>query len=401
MATWEESLANGIVDGFCAMQRATNAITDFWNTLAPNPVTEAFSNLGNATYRRVCNREPVPPSTDVPGGQCAGVQYRVEGDAQIKQVGGGGVVQTVPFISQTCPTGIFGPASVYWKDLGGGFAGVWLRGLDSVGAYAERAVTGALQPEPDGLLGLNPTFIRCDGLPDDCGTPTPTPTPDNYNIVDIDITYEDNDGLTVNIPTNIEFRGPLIDIDGSVHIPIRLTYIDPTLNVEVKVDADFNVSTGDITFDFGGSQGGDGRGDKCTDKPTNYEPTDPIPDPIPEADSDDEEKPDDPETETIIRGVVVNVTSVPSGPTILFGGVAAPDAYLPDLGLIWFKCRVGGSSVAWFGGIRVQTLRQLILCEWPGGALDWGWSPRPGIVATVTPIRSRVDRPTSIPGGGI
>lgn len=395
--TWEESLVNGIVDGFCTMQAAANAINDFWSSVAPNPVTNAFSNLGNATYRRVCNREPTPPTSTTPGGQCTGVQYRVTGNAIYLPRTDPSTPTSITLTEQTCPTGIFGPVSTYWKPLGGTFFAVYLRGVDNAGNYAERSVSGLVDVAPSGTLEINGTFIRCDGLPDDCGTPTPDPPPPNYNIINTDIIYVDDNDITVNVPTTIEFRGPLIEVDGTVHIPVRIVYIDPTLGVEVKLDADFNVSTGDIEFNFGGSQGGDDRGGDCNEKPDDYEPIDPPPPPPPDSEADDEPKPDDPTSETVIRGVVVTVSPPVQGPTLIFGGAASPDAYVPDLGLIWFKVRVGGNSVAWFGGIRVQTLRQLIYCEWPGGAIDWGWSPRPGISATITPIRGKIDRPVISP----
>jgi phage-related protein len=111
---------------------------------------------------------------DVPifqGGQCD-AEYRVTGQALYTPLGGGSGVAN--FLTINCPTGIYGPVSVYWKNPNPDAPilwSVWFRGKDISGNYTERSVTNTLFVA-GGEMGLGPivaTFYRCDGLPDDCG----------------------------------------------------------------------------------------------------------------------------------------------------------------------------------------------------------------------------------------
>lgn len=96
------------------------------------------------------------------GGQCDGVQYRVAGYALYDGT-------TAPFLTINCPSGVYGPVSCYWKQLGSGSLwAVYFRGKDISGSYYERAATSIV------IVTLTvgpifPAYTRCDGLPDNCG----------------------------------------------------------------------------------------------------------------------------------------------------------------------------------------------------------------------------------------
>lgn len=234
-------------------------------------------------------------------------------------------------------------------------------------------------------------FVRADGLPDDCGDPPPVipPPVNNYNQYDVDVTYNDNDGNDITVPVTLIYGQAFIDADFNVQIPVKVN-----LTPQVSFNATLNVQTGDIKFNLaptidlsGGTYNiGFGGDNRSTTNTTNYYVGGDPPPPPDGSESDDTPPPTAPQSEQLIRGVIVTVTAhsgVMEG--VFFQDGGNPDIYIPNLGYVQFAIRVG-SSVSWTADKPVKSLRSFIPCDWEGGAVDVQGTPRPGVEWTLTPV---------------
>jgi hypothetical protein len=223
------------------------------------------------------------------------------------------------------------------------------------------------------------------GVPDSCGNPVPdfpdAPEPP-IPPVDVDFTYQDNDGVDVDFNAPITFAPVNIDLNGNVIIPFRID-IDPLFNI--PINGTLNVNTGDIEFNFGNVN----YNPSPFPQPDDFDTDDDIPD-VPPSVPDDIPNPSpdnpEPETTTVIRGVIVTVTEYNSDVTII-GQESNPDIYAPNLGFVNFGITVAGSQ-AWSHDIPVKNFRQIIECPWLGGATSVAGTPRPGVEWTLSPVRS-------------
>ena len=395
MASFNESLRNAVRQGFCSIIGTNLELVDFFGAIGlPNQVLGLESQRN---YVRLnCNTEPPPPSPGAPfsGGQCP-VDYGIFSRVQVFFEG---APLAIDEFNRACaPGGILrGPLSGPFVGTLGGFQSLFVSGFDEAGTPEDlslvngRSGTGYTFQ----LLTLTPT--RCDGLPDDCGDPggggTPAP---NYNIIDTDITYTNNDGLDITIPTNIVYLRPTLDVDANIQVPIRITIRDPQLNIDVPITAKFNLSTGDITFNVGGELGNDGRKSPCATEP---DPDTDFPAPPPGSGIEETPPPDDPEEERIIRAVVVTSNEVSARSSVIGTTAGVPNIFVPAMGYIHFEIRAG-QRTAWLDAIPVKNQRHFIPVPWSGGAIAVRYTPFEGTVSTVTPIFGVVDAPIENPSG--
>lgn len=231
------------------------------------------------------------------------------------------------------------------------------------------------------------SVTRPDGLPDNCGNPPVTPpvyTPGS-NSYTTNVTYNDNEGTEITIPVVIALGYATFNANAEVTIPVNLDF---ELNPELNFNAEFNFNTGEVTPDIRNPSAP--RPPSCTD-PNGFEPDPTIPSPPPEI--PDAESPDTPpdaptERETIINACIVTVAAPGDNESVIFQD-GNPDIYVPALGYVQFKIRVGSTS-AWTGDIPVKCKRQFIVCPWPLGAIDVAGTGRYDNVIQVTPVRSAI-----------
>lgn len=243
---------------------------------------------------------------------------------------------------------------------------------------------------------------RLDGQPDNCGDPDPIPpdpiptgglppAPINFDFApDIN-----NPSVTVNVTGTAVVLPVFVNAKAEINVPVSLS-----LNVDnqgdlLEVNANVNLSTGDVTINVGGNGGNRTPGqDDC--EPDYTEPTeDPPPSPV---DTGKTEQPRPDEGEEVIIGALVTVTSIsPNARPTLLGQDDNPDIYVPSLGHINFLCRAGAGAVGgWLPDQQVKNRRCLIPCDWPYGAVDVKGTPQPGVTWQITPIRDRRRTPTDV-----
>lgn len=413
MVTWREALEGAARLAVCtAIDTVGNAADVFSNVFRPFPIGQRLQAFA-AAARLICNDEPPDydsQSQPFTGGQCD---------------------------SRYLVTVFLQPVNGRWRDLSPGeepnsvrpFVGVARGPISRVRAFRisppnanqDSAWRGQVlafpdspSPPPPGTspdwinIGVqdvirgsgsfarvvNVTFQRAGGLPDNCGNPDPIiPPPEpNYNITNVNITYQNNDGLDITVPVTFFVGLAYLNASAQLEIPVNATF-----NANVSFPITFNLSTGDITFNFQPTfnspdgtpttqpdgSGGDNR------RPDDFTFDNPPPPPPSGDEFDSIEPPENPRTERVIRGVGVTVTSFePIDRGVIFQTGGNPDIYVPDLGMVQFQIRVG-DSVFWTNNQRVLNQRAFIECPWEGGAIDVAGTPRNGVTWVLTPVYSR------------
>lgn len=241
----------------------------------------------------------------------------------------------------------------------------------------------------------NISVVRQDGQPDNCGNPDPIP-PDPIptgGLPPVPITFDfapdiNNPSLTVNVTGTAIVLPVFVNAKAEINVPVSLS-----LNVDnqgdlLELNANINLSTGDVSINVGGTPGNRDPGQDDCD-PDYTEPTEePPPSPVPVGPTD-EPRPE--EGEEVIIGVLVTVTSVSNSakPSVI-GQDANPDIYVPSLGHVNFLCRTGAGPVGgWMPDQPVKNRRCLIKCDWDYWAIDVKGTPQPGVTWILTPIRDR------------
>lgn len=373
MATFGESLVQGVRDAFCEWQ---SNVDSFWSSignqvsastgipdfLIPNP------NAGLAG-RLICNNDDptLPPPVPFMGGQCPGEDYNV--NIQIDWVSNGfpqppafGIgVLTGPLTYVNGPVEGSNQSRIGIVDVNGDF-----EGLETSAPIDEGAITSS-------------TITRVDGMPDDCGNPpvAANPTLIQNNITN-NITYDNSQGMTVNENITYAFGFAYVDADVNLLVPIDVSI--GSINVPVR----FNLSTGDISFSFGGRGGGEGGGggDRIILEPAPPEaPDDTGPD-IPE--------PPDPREEESIVGALVTVTSItpPFNGTQVDGGVSS-DLYLPRLAQVQFTYRFSDGATGFSEAFSITNRRQFVPSPRPENTIDATLFPAQGVTLFLSLVKER------------
>lgn len=385
--SFQTELLSGLRSAWCAvLQNAGN----FLDAL-PDPIVESgdvpIARVNRWLYRQFCNAEPpAGPEPPFTGGQCPTL-YAVRVDGTVNRP-----APASPLTYDYTIANIVGPISAIRVTTRGGDIVFEVLAQPNTpnpdGDYTETLFANAV---PNGftigeytLTGPN----RQDGLADDCGDPPPdVPPPEpGYNDIDIDIEYSPDIGPDITVPVNFIFAPVRVNIRGEATIPINID----VGGVNAYVNGEFNLNTGDITFNFGNRN----YGSHDKPNPDDYRPDDDIPN-NPDDVPDDvtiplpDDTPDDPAT--VIRAVIVTVTEVPNTVSTIIQD-DNPDIYAPNLGYVQFAIPIG-RSLSWTSDIPVKNKRNFIPCPWDGGALDVRGTPRPGVEWTLTPVYLEIQTP--------
>lgn len=387
MADYTEGLGNAIREGFCTIAPAAAVGALIFAGVATLGVADVVAGVaagavGLHAYNRYCN-QPLPdegrPSPPFSGGQCPvdyNVTYAFESSSNF---------------SSSSPT--YSPGTDVRNFIRGPITGIRVdisptrntarifiqhNGTETLG-FGQSGSTGDQDIRNVRITGVVPS---AGGDPNACGSLPPVPpvlTPGD-NIVTNNITYINNEGDTVTIPVTLAFGYAQIDFNGTVTVPVKVNF---DLNPELNLNGDINLNTGDTTFypDPSTPKGG------CKDAPGDFipDPTIPdYPDSLPGSDPESPSTPDESRTRKVLRGVVVTVDDEGRDSGFISQG-GNPDVWFPDLGFVQFAVQIG-DSVAWLRHEKVNSLRHLIQCDWPSGAIEVRGTPRPGVTWTLTPV---------------
>ena len=368
-----DALADGIRSATCTWSQNVDS---FWTSvgnlisgqtgLPPWLVTDQSAGL---VQRVVCNSQTPTPLPNVPftGGQCSGILYNVSWI--ISLINSSGTQFDFPGSGQ-----FEGPISrVDGAVSPDGDDQLWLiRGATS-------EITALATSVSQTVFYTSFNVSRVDGMPDDCGDPEPSVSPVNVvNNITNNITYNDNTGAPVVEVVNYNFGFAYVDANAEFFIPI-------TVDVGgISIPVRFNVSTGDISFNFGGRGGGGsgGGGDTIILEPEPPDSPDDVPVPTPPA--------EDPREELQIVGVMVTTTNIGVGfAGTQVDGQLAPDLYLPRLAQVLFEYRFSDGSVGWSTPLPVNNRREFVESPRPGNTIGAQIIQAPGVTAVFSIVRER------------
>lgn len=384
MGTFTDALGGAIRQGFCSAINTLGTAVEISKNIAP-PEVGGFLlyNLPRELYNLACDREPPDaPSPGYSGGQCD-TRYDVYVRYQLRVKSTGAIVETdnPDVVVQGSVKGlrlVQETASIQRLYVVGGLAGN--PGAESLTACGVNS-TDSLEIVNQQILHVD----RVDGLPDDCGNaPSPVPpyTPGG-NTYNTNVTY-DSHGTSVTVPVGLVFGYAQVDVNGYLTIPVKVS-----VNLRPEFVANFNISTGGITFDFGG---GSGRPPKYPDSRPQTNPydtdTDTNPPAIPpEGGTPPPAKPTDPATSRVIIGCLVTVTTADlnRGQTLIAQG-ENPDIYAPAMGYVNFLVPTGGISAGWTPDQAIKNRRTYIPCPAFQGAVDVRGTFYPGYTGVIQPV---------------
>jgi len=382
-----------IADILCDIRRVSPQRFRQFVTVSPFDIIPPVQRARERLWQSFCNERPDnQPPLEIPfnGGQCPGVEYRVS-------------TQYVWYNNPATCSPINGMASVpFWgpilnyrvilEDAGGGdqriTVDVYCAG-PSGGPILDldwfRALTGNGSSSACPTTNLTSFVVtREDGLPDDCGDPFPDINPDPGDEPplppDISLDIQIGNNNTFNIPIDVT-QDDFIDIDfGDININFDGINIDIGFGGNGDGPPSLPIPSDPVAPPPGQ---GDGGGKPQPDD-TTTDPDDPDPPPPPSGDDPATEEPPE-EPPEVIRAVLVTVTSVDPASSVIYQD-DNPDVYIPDLGVVNFRCRARDGASGWTPDQRVKNLRCFIVCEWDGGAFEVKGTPRPGVQWTLTPI---------------
>lgn len=390
MTSFRDSLTSGIRGAVCSYLATGRNYYHAIRGISPGSFFPwaAFA----AAYRLACDREPpqeVSPQPPFTGGQCP-VFYRVRLNINAKDNQG----NDDPNVSYYNP---------YEKVVLGAITSI---GVEQSGNQKTVIVRAQPTPAAPGGVTAYSTFnmsfytsvtatvhsiVRVDNQPDNCGDPPPNPVPPPDNsTTQIDVTYNDNDGVEINVPVFAVFAPVFIDVNAELNIPIRLSF-SPSFNA--SFNASFNFSTGDVNFNFSNTNvSGGGNTANPTPDCFSDDGNDPgVPDDVPTPTEPPPSEPPEDETQGVLRGVIVTSTYVADPITEIFQD-ENPNIFIPRLGNVQFLFRIG-NKLAWSADIPVRNKRQFIPCPWDGGAIDVKGTPVQNVEFSLTKVYTAEQKP--------
>jgi len=393
MPTFLEGLKTAVQEGYCSiLGNLGNELELFKNVTNPFGIPQV--NLPRILYTRICPLSPPSePITSPPftGGQCPGLAYRVAFTDTATAIPGNpsGAVDFTASDIITLTGKINGS--------GGTTVGQNRRGvIFSDGATDGRTLTTSGNVNSySSIITTITSVTRVGGVPDTCGDPpivTPPYTPGG-NTYTTNNTYNNDEGISVTIPVLLVFGYATVNVDGTISIPINANF---TANPEFNFNFDFNLNTGGLEPQP--SNPNSPIDSPCSD-PGGYTPDPTIPAPpvsIPDAPPVPPATDEPTERQRLLKGCIVTTTMLDGNETTIFQQ-ENPDIYVPAVGYVQFRIRVGNAS-AWTTDLPVKSLRAFIPCSWDAGAIEVKGTPRFGNQFTVTPVYvTRTFNPTYPP----
>ena len=338
-----------------------------------NPLSRRAIEARDRAMKRYCDVPP-PESVDdflpgpVPfdGGQCS-TTYRIRLD-----------IQRVGLPAQTIYRLVVGPVSrpEFVTDAGGTTRlFVTCRRIENTTASGACLVlsgeTNQVRPREGSLAGTSyegaavqlTVLERCDGLPDDCGSPPPPPPPNptppvspDRPEINVNIEFPDIGPIEVTFAPTIGIT--YTDNNYDVRVPVTVNIKAPDLNLDFDIDVDINLSDPTEEPDLPPEpppRDDDGRPNppdcppptNC-DEPPIEEPEAPDEPPPPQAENGDELE---------VTGCIVRTASIgPLSRATQISQDENPDIYAPALGYVNFAYESVDESIVWGADIPVKNV---------------------------------------------
>jgi len=206
------------------------------------------------------------------------------------------------------------------------------------------------------------SLTPCPGYPDDCGDAPPTFPPPGDTTINIDVTYNIEEGPDIDVTVPVIFSPFFIDYNGDFNFPIRFNFgdIDFTGNVEFTPQFNFTINPQ--------------PGPRGTNNPV-----DELPEEEPEIPVEPE-----PPGETVV-GVVVQARLIGEQQLTTIATDNIPQILAPRCGSVKFGYRIAGRSY-WSPDIDIKDLNCFIPCPFSQGAATVAASPAPGVALDYVPI---------------
>lgn len=391
---FEAGLREAVRNGFCDIARAGVAggilFTGIGATTGAGALAGiAIASLSAVTYAAYCGVPPPPDFLEYPdwtGGQCVGVPYVISISFNLILAPKGSNIDVGRVGGTFDAVGAVYTAEAY--DTGDTDNDIRIRASWN-GGSADVSVVKGVNNDPEnpqwGYRNVVVLITRPDNLPDICGNPAPFPRPlePGDNFYDTDIIYNDGNDIEVNVPINIGFGFPRIDIKGELNMPVNLKF---DFDFPIDINGTINFNGGDFNINYnppGESPAGDDDEPPVTVPPDSEPPPDDVPmppEPPPETDNKIDKR-------RIIKAVIVTVTETDIEGTKIFQG-ENPDIYAPSLGYVAFFIRVGKTG-AWTSDIPIKNKRNFIPCPWALGAVDVRGTPRGTAQFILTPVYTK------------
>ena len=302
---------------------------------------------------------PPPPFT---GGQCAGTKYFVSLRWVFNDV-----PQATTIVGLIGP---LGPLTVTQNNPTSYDRFMFAGGRFNAG-FGNCGATTDSEPGVKALGGVSTgqtvsaevvSVATCDGSPDTCGDLPPVFPPPTFIDVDVDVTYniDNGDETTVTIP--FVYAPITTDIYGNFRIPFTFNFGGIDFSGGIQVAPEFNVNVNPPPAPRG------------TDSPV----TD-LPGP-------DDEIPVTPSTfEERVVGVVLQSALVGEQQLTTIFTENIPQILAPRCGSVKFGYAIAGRSF-WSPDIDIKDLNCFIPCPFSQGADTVAASPAPGVVLNYVPI---------------
>jgi len=206
------------------------------------------------------------------------------------------------------------------------------------------------------------TVERIDGLPDDCGGPPPIfPPPVNIDI-DVDVTYNIDDGTEVTVTIPFIYAPITTDINGFFRIPFTFEFGGIEFSGNIGFNPEFNVNLDPQT----GPRG--------------------IDSPLTDLPGPDVEVPVSPSTyRQRVVGVLVQSVLVGEQQLTTIFTENIPQILAPRCGSVKFGYAIAGRSF-WSPDIDIKDRNCFIPCPFSQGADTVAASPAPGVALNYVPI---------------
>jgi len=326
-----------------------------------------FANNTTKALRRLrgCDPEndPVLPPPEFTGGQCAGVPYGVRYTFKDNPNSAG--INYTPEFGQFRPGNVtlYGPLSYGGAvEVSPNFFRFEVSGFTIGGAPITAALNqGGSEVQQFLRIIENLGFERLSGT-GECGD-GPVILPPVTNIdVDVDVTYNIDEGPDITVTIPFIFAPIEIDISGNFRIPFTFEFGDVDFSGNFTIAPEINVTVNPPP------------GPRGTDSPL----TD-LPGP-------DDEIPVEPSTfaERVV-GVVVQSTLVGEQQLTTIATTDIPQILAPRCGSVKFGYAIAGRSF-WSPDIDIKDLNCFIPCPFSQGADTVAASPAPGVELFFVPI---------------
>lgn len=312
----------------------------------------AFDGI-NATRRLLgCpeSNDPEPPPPPFTGGQCDFayiVQYQIRNDQD----------QLIGNFSRE----VWGP--VGGVTFSGNEVFILCHGLTPAARLStQQPILVSTVPGGDGLTATLTGISVSGGGPDNCGDPPPIfPPPTNFNI-NVDVTYNIDDGTEVTVTVPFVFAPVSVNFDGSLSLPFTINFGGFNFTGNLNLNPDFNLTINPPAI-------GRGEGQGLEELPAG-DPAEEV-EPLPF-----DEK---------IIGVAVTSSIVGEQQFTTIATQGMPNILAPRAGSIKFAYSLAATTF-WSNDIDVKGDRIFIPCPFSQGADAVVVSPAPGVALQWVPI---------------